>query len=560
MRRPHAGTGYPPPPPPPPPSSRDAAGATWSKSHHGSHSSNGGGPSASSAPSSIGSYHADDPEDLAGQSLLPPSPGPSMDGTRSCSYARAGTSTSSGGSANGGGGRVQYYRLQRGNTDGNINDPIIGPRRRGGGAGSNVKKQRNDDEVYAKARELWLDNEVQSRQGSGFIQRYSVPLAVLAWYLLGVTSIATTKILLTDPTSTARHGPMRFVGGVSPLVLTVQQFCIGVIMLGTIRRYQRSNAVAAPAAVRNGLTIANGGAGYDIVSDDVFSSPSVSKDLFLAGVFFSLGFLTTNMSFRRGDAAFVETVKAAEPLSSALTAVLWGIETLGRRELASLGVIVAGVTISTIGHAAGGKSKGRSGTASAQLPSTSAAVWEAAQTCIIVLVSNFCFSFRGLHQKLFRATPQGGKDVVSDALLQLKMQQIGLFAFAVPALLLYSSGVTSGIWDISTEVGLIQSGVLLRYVGLSVLNGVAFTGYNLASTYVLTRISVVHHAALNCIRRLFAIVFTSIAFKVPITVLSGFGIVISLLGFGTFTRYKLKKQRRKLNARRATRKRHESSV
>ena len=46
------------------------------------------------------------------------------------------------------------------------------------------------------------------------------------------------------------------------------------------------------------------------------------------------------------------------------------------------------------------------------------------------------------------------------------------------------------------------------------------------------------HAALNCIRRLFAIVVTSIVFSVPITMVSGFGIFVSIGGFLSYTKFK----------------------
>ena len=58
---------------------------------------------------------------------------------------------------------------------------------------------------------------------------------------------------------------------------------------------------------------------------------------------------------------------------------------------------------------------------------------------------------------------------------------------------------------------------------------------SLASTYLLSRITVVHHAALNCIRRIFAIVITSIIFTIPFTVLNVTGIIISCGGFMLYT-------------------------
>jgi hypothetical protein len=61
---------------------------------------------------------------------------------------------------------------------------------------------------------------------------------------------------------------------------------------------------------------------------------------------------------------------------------------------------------------------------------------------------------------------------------------------------------------------------------------------SLASSYLLSRISVVLHAALNCIRRLFAIVVTSIVFSVPITMVSGVGIFVSFGAFLLYTNFK----------------------
>lgn len=70
-------------------------------------------------------------------------------------------------------------------------------------------------------------------------------------------------------------------------------------------------------------------------------------------MYFSLGFLTTNLSFQRSAASYVETIKAAEPITSAIVAVLWGIETLSSQEVSSLAAIVTGVLLSTVGNSQG---------------------------------------------------------------------------------------------------------------------------------------------------------------------------------------------------------------
>ena len=81
-----------------------------------------------------------------------------------------------------------------------------------------------------------------------------------------------------------------------------------------------------------------------------------------------------------------------------------------------------------------------------------------------------------------------------------------------------------------------------HYVFLLFVNGLAFTSYNLASTYILTRISVVHHAALNCIRRVFAIVVTSIIFGLKMTMLQAVGIALAIGGFFSYIHFKMKKE------------------
>lgn len=84
----------------------------------------------------------------------------------------------------------------------------------------------------------------------------------------------------------------------------------------------------------------------------------------------------------------------------------------------------------------------------------------------------------------------------------------------------------------------------LCYILLSLVNGLAFASYNLASTYILTRISVVHHAVLNCIRRVFAIVVTSIIFGLKITLIQMIGICLAVGGFFSYIYFKITNEKR----------------
>lgn len=393
----------------------------------------------------------------------------------------------------------------------------------------------------------------------------SIPVAVLLWYILGVISIASSKVLLST------HN-------VPPLILTMQQLIIGMTLLRIQIEMQTSGDYEKDRLLCRGLQPIpmqhqhnqreTGGPSErnciesgtlkrkstNIHSDAMQQNSScgaisailalakptndknhIHNQLLLAGIYFALGFLLTNFGFQSGSAAFVETVKAAEPFTSASVAVLWGIEILGKEEVASLTGIVGGVVLSTLGHRAKPAAADGGGTGELVIPSQSLKT-----KCIIVMLSNLCFSFRGLHQKLFRSTPQGSSVLIDDLNLQFRMQQIGVLMLIVPTLLGYSVHGLANMQGFSINGS--STKYALEYVLLSLVNGLAFTSYNLASTFVLTRISVVHHAALNCIRRVFAIIVTSIIFGLNVTFLQMFGIVTAVGGFFSYIHFKMKKE------------------
>lgn len=66
-------------------------------------------------------------------------------------------------------------------------------------------------------------------------KRNKIPLhlAIAWWYILGVVSISTTKLLLTPHLPSDNNNALWFktIGGIKPLMLSVQQFSLGAIML-----------------------------------------------------------------------------------------------------------------------------------------------------------------------------------------------------------------------------------------------------------------------------------------------------------------------------------------
>jgi len=326
------------------------------------------------------------------------------------------------------------------------------------------------------------------------------------WYSLGILSIATSKILLSGG----------IVMRVSPLTLTLQQLLIGSTLLRFLLRMGfLGSSLSPPAAVH----LESSSKGHHPPTAD-----PQTRELQWASICFALGFLATNFGFAGSAASFVETVKAAEPLTSATVAAVYGIETITLAQKASLGTIVAGVLLSTLG----------SGGGRYQAQPLAAAILS---SCI-VMTSNLCFSFRGLYQKLFRKEVPA--EVLDDLNLQFRMQWTGVVMLALPVVVFDLFPLL--VWGRDQWSTTLLPGDLTHYFLLALLNGCAFTSYNLASTYILSRISVVHHAALNCVRRVFAIVVTSLLFGIPITTLGAVGIGLAVTGFMLYTHYKIQQQ------------------
>lgn len=353
----------------------------------------------------------------------------------------------------------------------------------------------------------------------------SLVIAVCLWYSLGIVSIGSSKLLLST------HQ-------VPPLCLTFQQFVIGSSLVRILlNRKFLSSPGLQPWQSKSSTRRPSqhyGETGVHVSPRSLLLPKGDYQLLTLAGAYFCGGFLATNYGFSGSSAAFVETVKAAEPITSATVAVLWGIESLNQSEVVSLVTIVAGVLLSTLGNRQGDTG-------------TNTALAESARACMIVMASNLCFSFRGLYQKLFRATGEGGTAMVDDLNLQFRMQQLGSYLLFLPVVVFHGPTLLQYLLAITTSNEGIPAN-LLHYIVMSLVNGCAFACYNLASTFILSRISVVHHAALNCIRRIFAIIVTSILFHIPITWMSALGIGLSFLGFMSFTHFKVNKQKQPKHA------------
>ena len=176
-----------------------------------------------------------------------------------------------------------------------------------------------------------------------------IAIAVIMWYFLGISSTITTKILLSST-------------NIPPLIFTIQQLMIGIIFLRTLLELQTTGDIEKDRVFRRGLqpipcsrkgtseisilescetgrmnttrkSVVYVQEGSTLVMSSLLSliRPSrytihMPNQLFLTAIYCVGGYLLTNIGFKSGSATFVETVKAAEPFTSASIAMIWSID------------------------------------------------------------------------------------------------------------------------------------------------------------------------------------------------------------------------------------------
>jgi hypothetical protein len=350
-----------------------------------------------------------------------------------------------------------------------------------------------------KRTTITTQSRLPLRHRSTFGVNNSLIGATLTWFFLGIASICTTKILLMKSGDFA----------VPPLVLTLQQFVLGgtflriyLGMIGKVRPLPPFSSISGQ------------------------QQDSILIDLVLAGLFNGLDFLASNTSFSHSSATFVETIKSSEPITTTAIALLFGIDQLRLPEAISLGVLISGVLFATVGNAL---SSGDAPIAAAAASAASTSLHHSIKTALVAMTANVCFAMRAKCQKVVRASPQGRK--LDDINLMMQMQQVGALLLLLPFI----------VFELpEMMVRCMEKGISSYYIALSIGNAFAFCMYTLASCFVLTQLSVFQHTGLGCVRRMMAIVFTSIQFGVPMTPFDIVGVVLCFSGFCSFSHYRNK--------------------
>jgi hypothetical protein len=155
----------------------------------------------------------------------------------------------------------------------------------------------------------WSDSSVQKISLDGkrqLLERVHLPIAITAWYLVGVVSIVTTKVLLSD-------------WQVPPLVVTFQQLLTGSCVLWVYLLFFQGGAQPWPWDTTSNIKGKNSSPlSIEVapVDNSLSKTPIRHYDFILAGLFNALDFLASNTAFSQSAASFVETVKASEPITT----------------------------------------------------------------------------------------------------------------------------------------------------------------------------------------------------------------------------------------------------
>lgn len=219
-------------------------------------------------------------------------------------------------------------------------------------------------------------------------------------------------------------------------------------------------------------------------------------------------FLSTHDTLLLVSAAFAETVKSSEPISTVLIGMLFLSETVSLRTYGTLVPICSGVAISCYNDD------------SFNLVGF-----------LLAAASNFCFSTRAvLARKMALQFPDGIDDITMFAMISSQ----GLMFLVPITLVVEGKSIIELLFSDSSSSSNHGDTSLTMLGAVLFTNGVLFAVYNLVSYLVLRRSDLITHSVLNAFRRVFIILFTTYFFNNVISNFNVMGILIATGGVVLF--------------------------
>lgn len=306
--------------------------------------------------------------------------------------------------------------------------------------------------------------------------RFRLAPLVIGWYLASVCAVTTCKHLLNETGAPASLTALQFLFAVFSVSVFRARSLAGASEMWKSRSRRRAAETLPPTM--HGIVLS-----------------------------YALGFLITNAAFSYAAAAFVETLKSAEPLSTvALAALLLGERETAKAYLALIPIVVGVALASTPpGFDLAGFSVG---------------------AMLLALASNVSFSTRAVLVKRLKARFPNHDVAVSDAALFYHVNRLGLWLLLPAALLL----------DARAMIAALRAAPHLLAPLLA--NCAAHATYNALSFVVLGRVSVASHAVLNIVRRVLVIGVAAVLFATPFAALNAAGLALCVGGLLLYAREK----------------------
>jgi solute carrier family 35 protein E1 len=346
---------------------------------------------------------------------------------------------------------------------------------------------RNDEEDLQALGYYSNSATTQRRLKNGI----TVALLVSVWYVTAVITITSTKEIMNR---------LKF-----PFLLSSVQFIFASALSG-LYLYFSKTYVSIPSSLS--LLIFQISASYTfgfILTNSAFSIGKLPSYCCLDNLMYDVIAVT---------AAFAETIKSSEPISTVLIGLLFFNEGVSTRTYLTLIPICIGVGISCYNNDAFN-----------------------AVGFALAAMSNICFSTRAvLAKKINISYP----DSIDDINLFSSISLDGL-VFLLPFTAIFEGRSILSYYHQSTAIQYEnpeghQSNIT-TLLELLLINGLMFATYNLVSYLVLRRTDLITHSVLNAFRRVFIILFTSFYFNHVLSSFNCLGITVAVIGvlmFGYF--------------------------
>jgi solute carrier family 35, member E1 len=303
-------------------------------------------------------------------------------------------------------------------------------------------------------------------------------LIVLGWYLSAIVAVLSSKLIM-----------LQFP---FPFFLCLTQFLSASIATAALNSWNRSPPLL----------------------------PHFRSHLLHIGVSYTFGFIFTNISFSLVNTSFAETIKSSEPVSSVILGYYLVSEVASPSTYLTLVPICLGVALACLSdynfHLFG---------------------------FLFALLSNFCFSYRAViakqlyHLALTISPPSGSPASLDETQLFHAISLIGILIVGPLTLFIESRAILDNLFSES-----FTSQTAFFVVSCTLLNGLAYTMYNVLSFYALRRSDVITHAVLNVFRRVVIITASIFFFHVAVTPLNLIGIALAIFGVVAFTASRIKRK------------------